>query len=127
MIPTTSTPLPRLDPLLHQPVRTQIVAFLSGRGEATFSELKRALAITDGNLGAHLNKLVEAALIESESRDASVTARSQTVFLLTAAGRLALADYVAQLAELVRVSGASGRADNADGFLVPPSQPQESS
>jgi len=56
MSATTPTPLPRLDPLLHQPVRTQIVAFLSGRGEATFSELKRALAITDGNLGAHLNK-----------------------------------------------------------------------
>ncbi|MEX8494517.1 transcriptional regulator [Sphaerotilus sp.] len=116
------TPLPRLDPLLHQPVRTQIVAFLSGRGEATFSELKRALAITDGNLGAHLNKLVEAAFIES--RDVSVTARSQTVFLLTATGRAALADYVAQLTELVRVSGASSRP--ADGLvLLPLSHPQE--
>lgn len=123
MSPATPTPLPRLDPLLHQPVRTQIVAFLSGRGEATFSELKRALAITDGNLGAHLNKLVEAAFVES--RDVSLTARSQTVFLLTAAGRAALADYVAQLTELVRVSGASARPD--DGFLVSPSQPQESS
>lgn len=123
MTPTTPVPLPRLDPLLHQPVRTQIVAFLSGRGEATFSELKRALAITDGNLGAHLNKLVEAALIES--RDVSVTARSQTVFLLTATGRAALADYVSQLTELVRVSGASPRPD--DGFLVSSSRPQESS
>jgi DNA-binding MarR family transcriptional regulator len=120
--PTPIPPLPRLDPVLHQPVRTQIVAFLSGRGEATFSELKRALAITDGNLGAHLNKLVEAAFVES--RDISATARSQTVFLLTAAGRAALADYVAQLTELVRVSGASGRAD--DGLVRPLSQPQES-
>lgn len=118
----TPPPLPRLDPVLHQPVRTQIVAFLSGRGEATFSELKRALAITDGNLGAHLNRLAEAAFVES--RDISATARSQTVFLLTAAGRVALADYVAQLTELVRVSGASGRAD--DGLLLPLSPPQES-
>ncbi len=42
--------LPMLDPLLHQPVRTQIAAYLAGRGEATFAELKRALAATDGNL-----------------------------------------------------------------------------
>ena len=41
-----STPLPTLDPLLHQPLRTQLAAFLSGRGEATFSELKRVLRAT---------------------------------------------------------------------------------
>ena len=94
--------LPRLDPLLHQPARTQIVAFLSGRGEATFNELKRALDITDGNLGAHLGKLGEAALVAS--REQASGARAQTVFSLTQSGRRALADYVAQLSALVQLS-----------------------
>lgn len=116
-----SAPLPRLDPLLHQPVRTQIVAFLSGRGEATFSELKRALDITDGNLGAHMNKLVEAGLIES--RDESGGARLQTMFSLTASGRAALADYVAQLSELVQLSAAG--ALPADPSLALNPKPQE--
>lgn len=97
-----STPLPTLDPLLHQPARTQIVAFLSGRGEATFSELKRVLAVTDGNLGAHLGKLVEAGLVES--REETGGGRAQTVFNLTSAGRAALAEYVAHLSALMKMS-----------------------
>lgn len=102
-----SPPLPHLDPLLHQPLRTQLAAFLSGRGEATFSELKRVLGATDGNLDAHLNKLVEAGYVESR-KEPGAGARPQTVFSLTAAGRLALANYVAQLAKLMALSdGAS--------------------
>jgi DNA-binding transcriptional ArsR family regulator len=117
-------PLPRLDPLLHQPVRTQLVAFLSGRGEATFSELKRALDITDGNLGAHLNKLVEAGLIGS--RDESGGPRLQTMFCLTSSGRTALADYVTRLAELVQLSTAAG-APPSDLSLILNPKPQEAS
>lgn len=49
-----------LDPLLHQPLRTQLVAFLAGAGEQTFSELKRQLGVSDGNLDAHLKKLLAA-------------------------------------------------------------------
>lgn len=97
-----NSPLPTLDPLLHQPSRTQIVAFLSGRGEATFSELKRVLAVTDGNLGAHLGKLVEAGMLES--REEAGASRAQTVFSLTLAGRVALAEYVAQLSVLMNIS-----------------------
>lgn len=94
--------LPALDPLLHQPVRTQIVAFLSGRGTASFSELKRTLGITDGNLGAHLHKLIEARLVEA--REEPSAARSHTVFFLTDTGRAALTEYIAHLAKIVRFS-----------------------
>ena len=97
-----NTPLPALDPLLHQPARTQIVAFLSGRGEATFSELKRVLAVTDGNLGAHVGKLVDAGLVESHEKAGG--SRAQTVFSLTPSGRAALAQYVAQLSDLIGMS-----------------------
>jgi DNA-binding MarR family transcriptional regulator len=97
-----STPLPALDPLLHQPARTQLVAFLSGRGEATFSELKRVLGVTDGNLGAHLAKLIEAGYVASG--EVAVTGRAQTVYALTPAGRAALAEYVARLAALMALS-----------------------
>lgn len=94
--------LPTLDPLLHQPARTQLVAFLSGRGEATFSELKRVLGITDGNLGAHLDKLADAGLVAA--REDGGNSRVQTVFSLTAAGRAALAEYVEHLSALMQMS-----------------------
>lgn len=94
--------LPTLDPLLHQPARTQLVAFLSGRGEATFSELKRVLGVTDGNLGAHLAKLTDAGLVAA--REDGGSGRAQTVFSLTAAGRAALAEYVEHLSALMQMS-----------------------
>ena len=39
-----------LDAVLHQPLRTQVVAYLAGRGTATFTELKKAVNASDGNL-----------------------------------------------------------------------------
>jgi len=97
-----SSPLPSLDSLLHQPARTQLVAYLSGRGEATFSELKRVLGVTDGNLGAHLAKLVEAGyLATGEATDGT---RTQTVYTLTATGRASLSEYVARLSALMALS-----------------------
>ena len=97
-----SSPLPSLDPLLHQPARTQLVAYLSGRGEATFSELKRVLGVTDGNLGAHLAKLVEAGYLATS--EATNSTRAQTVFTLTVSGRTALSEYVVHLSALMALS-----------------------
>lgn len=95
-----SEALTPLDPLLHQPVRTQIVAYLAGRGEATFSEFKRVLGQTDGNLDAHLKKLVDAGYLDA--RKDIGTGRPQTAFALTEAGRAALAAYISNLALLLQ-------------------------
>jgi predicted ArsR family transcriptional regulator len=87
-----------LDPVLHQPVRTRLVAYLAGRGEATFSELKKALEITDGNLEAHMKKLTAAEYVETEKETGE--GRPQTVYRLTAMGRDRLERYVATLQSL---------------------------
>lgn len=107
--------LPPLNPLLHQPARTHLVAYLSGRGEATFSELKRVLGVTDGNLGAHLAKLVEAGYLATG--EAAGGGRAQTVYTLTEAGRAALAEYVARLSALMALSAGAEPAGDlaADG------------
>jgi DNA-binding MarR family transcriptional regulator len=90
-----------LDPLLHQPLRTQIAAYLVGRGEATFSELKRVLQCTDGNLDAHVKKLLAADYLvqeRQERRDGG--ARVQTTYALTPTGRAAFSAYLAHLQQL---------------------------
>lgn len=105
------TLLPTLDPLLHQPMRTQIASYLAGRGEATFAELKRALAATDGNLDAHLTRLVEAGYLESR-KEASPAGRPQTVFSLTATGRNAFTHYVVALSTLLPTMSATDALRN---------------
>src|SRR5262245_64385972 len=84
---------PGLDAVLHQPVRTQIVAYLIGREEATFSEFKRVLHVSDGNLESHMKKLIAAEYVTTR-KDAS-SARQQTVYSLTTSGRSALRQYMA--------------------------------
>ncbi len=113
-----TTPLPQFDPLLHQPLRTQIAAFLAARGEATFSELKQALEATDGNLDSHMTKFTDAGYVKTR-KQAAATGRAQTVFSLTPAGRKALAAYIAQLHALVALSEAPASKPAASKQLKP--------
>lgn len=88
-----------LDPLLHQPLRTQIVAFLAGANEVTFTELKQKLEVSDGNLESHLKKLIAADYIAV--RKEAGKGRPQTFYTLTPAGQAALQGYVVALQDLL--------------------------
>ena len=92
---------PELDAVLHQPVRTRIVAYLSTRGATTFTELKQALEITDGNLEAHMKKLTASKYIEKIKE--SGKGRPQTFYTLTKSGRNAFKQYVDTLQGLLRL------------------------
>ena len=92
--------LSTLDPIIHQPTRTQLVAYLASRREATFMELKRLLGLTDGNLEAHLKKLIEAGYLTIR-KEGNKVGRTHTVYELTESGRKALAEYVLQMANLL--------------------------
>lgn len=97
-----------LDPLLHQPLRTQIAAFLAGAGEVTFSELKRRLEVSDGNLDAHLKKLMAADYVAVRKETGGI--RPQSCYALSAKGREALTAYVLALQKLLPLSGACSPA-----------------
>jgi DNA-binding MarR family transcriptional regulator len=88
-----------LDSLLHQPLRTQLAAFLAGAGEATFAELKRQLDVSDGNLDSHLKKLIAADYVAVRKDDSA--ARIQTCYTLTKTGRTALQNYITALQKLL--------------------------
>lgn len=88
-----------LDDTIHAQARLAIVAFLNGLDEASFTTLKQALELTDGNLSAHLRRLEEAGY--AEVAKAFVGRKAQTTVRLTAAGRSAFAEYVATLAGLL--------------------------
>lgn len=103
-----------LDPLLHQPLRTQIAAFLAGAGEATFSELKRRLGVSDGNLDAHLKKLMAADYVGVRKDTGGI--RPQSCYALTPRGREALAAYVQALQKLLPL----GDADAPSAAMLEP-------
>lgn len=90
-----------LDPVLHQPIRTRIVAFLIARGDATFNELKQVLDITDGNLEAHMKKLKASGYIATDKQTGS--GRPQTMYSVTKIGKSAFKDYVENLRNILNI------------------------
>jgi DNA-binding MarR family transcriptional regulator len=95
--------LPKLDPVLHQTVRTRLAVLLS-KGPTSFSGLKAALRITDGNLDAHLRKFSAAGYLHSEM---VVEGRARTDYSLSASGAQALSAYLRDMNRLIEAA-ASG-------------------
>lgn len=69
-------------------VRLAIGVLLARHGEVSFAGLKQRLELTDGNLGAHLRKLEDAACVELR-RD-FVARKPVTWYGLTEEGRCTL-------------------------------------
>ena len=78
---------------------TRLRVDLAGSGEAAFSELRRELAVSDGNLESHLKKLIAAGYVAV--RKESGEGRPQSYYALTEVGLAALRTYVAALQRLL--------------------------
>jgi len=89
-----------LDRLIHERMRLGIVSALAANESMTFTDLKRLLQTTDGNLSVHARKLEEAGYIACRK---SVEGRTpRTEFRLTPAGKVALHRYLDYMEALIR-------------------------
>jgi DNA-binding transcriptional ArsR family regulator len=92
--------IPQLDRLIHERLRLGIVSALAASQSVTFSELKKLLETTDGNLSVHTRKLEDAGYVSCEK---SFEGRvPKTEFRLTVLGRRALERYLEHMEALVR-------------------------
>jgi DNA-binding HxlR family transcriptional regulator len=91
---------PNLDRLIHERLRLGIISALAANESLTFSDLKRLMNTTDGNLSVHARKLEEAGYISCtkffEGR------LPKTEYKLTAAGRSALEKYLSHMESLIK-------------------------
>jgi DNA-binding HxlR family transcriptional regulator len=89
-----------LDPVIHERMRLGIISALAVREALTFSELKRLLEATDGNLSVHARKLEEAEYIVcTKSFNGRVP---RTEYRITSSGRKALEYYLDQMEQIIR-------------------------
>jgi DNA-binding MarR family transcriptional regulator len=87
-----------IDRIIHAPARLRIMATLIALPPGTeidFPTLGRALDLTDGNLGAHLQTLEEAGYIKLEK--SFVDRKPRTHLSATTKGRARFEDHVAAL------------------------------
>lgn len=94
--------LPELDRLIHERIRLGIVSALATNHSLSFNDLKRVLKTTDGNLSVHARKLEEADYISCTKFFEGRVPRTE--YRLTAKGRAALAEYLDQMEEWIRVT-----------------------
>ena len=89
-----------LDPMLHERGRLAIVSVLAAVDRLTFTDLRDALEMTDGNLSVHLQKLEEKGYVVIDKR--FVGRRPQTTCRLSRAGKHAFSRYLDHLAAIVQ-------------------------
>ena len=92
-----------LDPALEHRTRLAIAVLLARHGEISFSRFKEQLDLTDGNLGAQLRKMEDAAYLKLR-RD-FVERRPVAWYSLTPAGRKALDRHMRALQAVIAVAG----------------------
>ena len=92
----------RLDRLIHERIRLGIVSALAVNDSLTFSELKKLLGATDGNLSVHARKLEDAGYVTCRKYFKGRLPRTE--YRLAAAGRDALDRYLDHMDALIRAT-----------------------
>ena len=92
----------RLDSLIHERVRLGILSALAAADRLSFTELRDALGVTDGNLSVHARKLEDAGYLECQKRFDKRIPRSE--YRLSTKGRAAFASYLFQLESVIRTA-----------------------
>ena len=93
-------PFQQLDRVIHEKGRLAIMSMLAASPELSFTELRDALEMTDGNLTTHIRALQEqgyVAVAKSYQNNRPLTTCS-----LTAPGRKAFTEYINLLEQIVR-------------------------
>jgi len=97
----------KLNPVIHEKTRLAIMTFLISAHDASFSEVKSELNLTDGNLNLHMKVLEKHGYTNVEK--AFVSRRPRTTYQVTEEGLRAFQEYVSLLERILKISRRGGR------------------
>jgi DNA-binding MarR family transcriptional regulator len=93
-------PFLQLDRVIHEKGRLPIMSMLAASSELSFTELRDALSMTDGNLSVHIKTLQESGFVSVTKSFRNQ--RPLTTCALTPEGRKAFAEYIDLLEAIVQ-------------------------
>jgi DNA-binding MarR family transcriptional regulator len=93
-------PFLQLDRIIHEKGRLAIMSLLAASPQLSFTEMRDTLAMTDGNLTAHMRTLHEAGYVSVTK--AFQEGRQLTTYSLTREGRKAFTSYIDLLEQIVQ-------------------------
>jgi DNA-binding transcriptional ArsR family regulator len=92
--------VPDLDRLIHERIRLAIISALAANESLTFTDLKKLLETTDGNLSIHARKLEEAGYIVCHKYFEGRIPKTE--YKISPAGRKALHKYLDHMESLIK-------------------------
>ena len=102
--PVNADNIQKLDRVIHEKARMGIMALLAASATLTFTEIREALKMTDGNLSVQIRTLQEAGYVAVTKSYRQ--RRPCTTCALTPDGRRAFREYIATLAKIIEHSQA---------------------
>jgi DNA-binding MarR family transcriptional regulator len=90
----------QLDRVIHEKGRLAIMSMLAASPELSFTEMRDALSMTDGNLTTHIRTLQEAGYVSVAKTFRNN--RPHTSCSLTAAGKKAFTNYINLLEQIIQ-------------------------
>ena len=88
-----------LDRVIHQPIRTKIMAYLVARNQCDFSTIKELFNLNDGHMTTHMRELIGAGYVRVEKTYEDN--KPKTIYHMTGMGRSAFEVYVDVLKRIV--------------------------
>jgi len=93
-------PFLQLDRVIHEKGRLAIMSMLAASPELSFTEMRDALNMTDGNLTTHIRTLQEAGYVSITK--SFQNNRPLTTCSMTAAGQKAFTNYINLLEQIIQ-------------------------
>jgi len=93
-------PFLQLDRVIHEKGRLAIMSMLAASPELSFTEMRDALSMTDGNLTTHIRTLQEAGYVSITKSFRNN--RPLTTCSLTPSGKKAFTNYINLLEEIIQ-------------------------
>jgi DNA-binding MarR family transcriptional regulator len=93
-------PFLQIDRVIHEKGRLAIMSMLAASPELSFTEMRDALNMTDGNLTTHVRTLQEAGYVSITK--SFQNNRPRTTCALTAAGKRAFTEYINLLEQIIQ-------------------------
>jgi DNA-binding MarR family transcriptional regulator len=88
-----------LDRIIHQPIRTRIMAYLLASSFCDYTKLKNMFNLSDGHMTTHMRELIEHGYVQFKKE--FVNNKSRTTYYLTPTGRDAFLNYVMILKKVI--------------------------
>jgi DNA-binding MarR family transcriptional regulator len=91
-----------LDKVLHQPIRTKIMAYLATQKSADYTTLRDMFSLTDGHMTTHMKELIENNYV-SVSKE-FLNNKPRTTYSITKTGTDAFLYYVQTLKKIISLT-----------------------